>query len=222
MLRQVDDGGAIGGGGEVDAQAAVEGQGVDDAGVERTGIAVLAVGRSIAHQERRLGRPGVDLTAPDRAREPARAAVQMMAAMVERERVLAAVEREARTRDAVRDPADDAPEVVAVLEVALEPIEAEHHVDTASAAVGHLELDQSRPQLADHRHQARRTHQREERHSFCYRYDIEPRIDQPPSINSVWPRICSLRAESRNTTAFAMSSGVAMRPDGVTAAHRDA
>ena len=75
--------------------------------------------------------------------------MQGVGAVVDRQRVFLAVERELALGDAVAVAADQRAEVRAVLDVIGQVVVAEHHVAEVAVAVGHLQEDDEAAVIAD-------------------------------------------------------------------------
>ena len=134
MVHEVDDRGGVGRGRHLDHQFAGGCEGVGRLRDETAGIALVAVGRDHLELDRRsaIGAPRRGL--PELLVEPHDAAVEVVGAVVGGERVRSAVEGERAGGDAVGAAAAGRAEIRMSLQVAVERVEAEHHVDGMPAA----------------------------------------------------------------------------------------
>ena len=141
VLGEVDQRRRVGGRLDLHAQRRRRLDDVAQLGRHRAGIALLAV-RAV-DGERHAGGVVID-QAPGALAEAAKAAVQVVAALlVQRQLVVVAVDRETAAADAVGRAADDGAEMRRMLEVVLEPVEAEHQ----------RMVDAGQPHIADDRAQ---------------------------------------------------------------------
>ena len=137
----------------------VAGDGVGDAHVEASRIALVAV---LAHE------PQHDVVVvaledlPDAAVEPLRASVQVVAPVVGAELHHRAVQGEAGTRDAVGVAPDDRSEVVRGVQVVLGARMAQHHVAAYAVTAGHGQRVHDRAEVEHLEHDARLAAQRDD------------------------------------------------------------
>jgi len=129
MVHEVHDRRRVGRGRHLDPQFAGGRERIDAAGREPAGVALVAGRRDDFQFDRRapFGRPLRRL--PELLVEPGRAAVEVVGAVVRRQRVVVAREREPAAGDAVGDSAACRPEIRVLRHVAGEIVEAEHDVD---------------------------------------------------------------------------------------------
>ena len=136
MVGQVDHRILVGGGRVIEAQLVVVGEGVADRGHQVPGIALLAVVALVLQLQRVA--VGLDRR-PKALVEALVAAVQGVPAVVGGELVLLAVEGEARLADAVGIAAHHLAGEEVVLEIAVQIVEAEHHVAQLALGVEDLQ-----------------------------------------------------------------------------------
>ncbi len=139
VLRQVDRRGLVGRRLVVEPQRVVVGQGVGDLGLQRARVAHVAVRAGVReHHAHRVGTlEGLGL--PVGLVETLWSAVQVVLAVVLRQRVGRAVDGERPLADAVAVAADDGAEEWRLVEVTLEVVVAEHDVTELPCLVGHLQ-----------------------------------------------------------------------------------
>ena len=137
VIGQINDGIFIGGRMVIDLQRVVVGQRVDDVDLKRPRVAFLAVGTGQVQPQpgtpARLDRRHL----PDLLVEADFAAVQAVDAVVDRQRVLLAVEREFALGDPIGVAPDECAEIGAgIFDIALDVVIAEQHIAHLSLAVG--------------------------------------------------------------------------------------
>ena len=136
VARGIHDCRGVGRGLVVDNQSVVRRQRVGDRDVEVARIALFAVGGAVGHGDGGIsfGRRGL-AGVPDAAFESSGTAVQVVLAVVDRQLVLLAVEREASFADAVAEASHDGSAVfVGRAEIGVDAVVSPYHV--AEAAVG--------------------------------------------------------------------------------------
>ena len=139
MARQVDHRRLVGGRRVVDAEFILVVQGVGHLDVEVAGIALVAVRAQIGELEADAVAARQFLHLPDMLVEALHAAVQRIGAIVGRQRVLLAVERELGIGDAVGVAAGDDAEIRVLAGVVVDIAEAEDDVVDLAVAVRHLD-----------------------------------------------------------------------------------
>lgn len=150
VVREIDDGGLVGRGGVIDAQLVAVGERVNHRRGQRAGITFLAVrahvgeldGDFVAGRRQRAG-------FPDAFVEALGAAVEMVRAVVHREGVFPAVEREPALGDAVGHAAGRRAEERMALHVLIEIVEAADDIAGLAIAVGHPEFREDAAVLGD-------------------------------------------------------------------------
>src|SRR5439155_4424797 len=117
---------------------------VGDDGFQVAWVALLAVPAQVSELQRGAAWTGKGAGRPDHLVEAAQPAVQVVLAVVPRQRVRPSAEREAAPGDPIRVPPDDCPEIEARPEVAVQVVVPEYHVVQAPAAIGHAERNDGR------------------------------------------------------------------------------
>jgi len=151
VLGQVHDRGPIGARGVVDAQRALARQRVDGVDLDGAGVTFLAVAAHVAQRQRRFGAVAGGGHRPRNGVEAAGAAVQVVGPVVLRELEDAIADGQLAARDAIAVAADQRAQKRSVVEVAGRFVEAEHDVNRAAVAVGHLQRHHRPTQRQDAR-----------------------------------------------------------------------
>ncbi len=131
MMGEIERGRRVGLRGELQFQgAAVQGEFGTDS--QRARIAFLAGRRVVVQLQAVLG---LRLHRPHPAPESARAAMQMIGALVGGDRVALSVQVEGRAGDAVAEAADQHAEISRIVQIGVQRRQAEHQLGTAARGV---------------------------------------------------------------------------------------
>lgn len=149
MLRQVDDGGFVGGRLVVDHQRVRVGQCVGDRRPQRARIALLAVGTHVRKAHAGLVPVRERLGFPEHLVEPFQSTVQVVGPIVGRQLVGLAVEHEASAADTVGIATDHRADVGMGLQIGRKTVKAQHHIAPVPLAIGHPNGADDRPVIQD-------------------------------------------------------------------------
>lgn len=141
VVGEVDRGGPIGGGGEVESQLVRFSQCIDhrDGQVPRVTFLAMRAGVGEGERSSRIG-AGIGAGAPELLVKGPDAAVEVVGTVVLGQGIGLAVEGELGVSDAVGDSSGDRPKVRVPREVAFEMLEPKHDIRARTVAVGDFEL----------------------------------------------------------------------------------
>src|ERR1035441_2731726 len=141
MIGQVNGRGFVSRGGIVKAQLVGIGQGHRDGDGKRPGVAFFSVGTDVSEPYRHAG---LRFGLPNYLVEALEPAVEVIRAVLGRERVGLAVKCEAALGNAVSHPPNSAAEIRVPLQVLLKVVETQHDVPKHTPAVRHVQFGDNR------------------------------------------------------------------------------